>query len=122
MRMDMPFGKHKGTPLDELPDDYLVWLYDLDNLFPPLRRAVDEEYESRWGPAWEAPPPPPPVEPRATNLTTDENALLTEMLRAGYRALALKNHPDQGGSTGAMEKLNLLMEKVRRLTWFVNGK
>lgn len=26
----MPFGKHKGTPLHLLPDDYCEWLYSQD--------------------------------------------------------------------------------------------
>lgn len=24
----MPFGKHKGTPLKDVPPSYLLWLYD----------------------------------------------------------------------------------------------
>lgn len=24
----MPFGKHKGKHLKDVPDDYLLWLYD----------------------------------------------------------------------------------------------
>lgn len=24
----MPFGKHKGTPMANVPDSYLLWLYD----------------------------------------------------------------------------------------------
>lgn len=28
----MPFGKHKGTPLGKLPDNYVNWLYDQDSL------------------------------------------------------------------------------------------
>ncbi|MDE2097262.1 MAG: DUF3820 family protein [Patescibacteria group bacterium] len=28
----MPFGKHRGTPLGKLPDDYVQWLYDQEKL------------------------------------------------------------------------------------------
>jgi uncharacterized protein (DUF3820 family) len=24
----LPFGKHKGEPLDEVPKDYLIWIVD----------------------------------------------------------------------------------------------
>ena len=34
--MRMPFGKHKGTPVKELPGDYLKWLSTID-LRCPLR-------------------------------------------------------------------------------------
>ena len=27
----MPFGEHKGKPLSEVPDSYLVWFYDQDD-------------------------------------------------------------------------------------------
>ena len=42
----MPFGKFKGTPLEELPVDYLCWLAQLD-LREPLRRAVVSELVRR---------------------------------------------------------------------------
>ncbi len=39
----MPFGKHKGLQLDQLPDDYLEWLVNLDDLRQPLRSRVQAE-------------------------------------------------------------------------------
>ena len=123
--MNMPFGKHKGMPLEELPDDYLVWLSDRDNLYPPLRAAVDRECDMRWGGTWQQQQqaPPPPIEPKmSAAFTGQEGVLFAELLRAGFRALALKYHPDQGGDTEAMRQLNALQEKVKKLTWGVNGK
>lgn len=39
----MPFGKHRGTPFEEIPLDYLDWaLTKMDNLQPPLRRRLEE--------------------------------------------------------------------------------
>ena len=32
----MPFGQFKGTPLDQLPDEYLLWLITRDDLRDPL--------------------------------------------------------------------------------------
>jgi len=43
----IPFGKFKGTPLEELPAQYLVWLSQLDDLRDPLRGAVVVELGRR---------------------------------------------------------------------------
>jgi hypothetical protein len=45
--MPMPFGKFKGTQLDELPAYYVVWLSRLPDLRDPLRAAVVEELGRR---------------------------------------------------------------------------
>ena len=54
-----------------------------------------------------------PVE-HAPELDAEDRALLAELIRAGYRALALRYHPDQGGSTETMLRLNRIMERLRR--------
>lgn len=38
----MPFGKHKGQPLTEIPIDYLQWLLRQDNIDPYLREALEQ--------------------------------------------------------------------------------
>jgi len=38
----MPFGKHKGKPLREVPRDYLRWLLAQDNLDPDLRASIEK--------------------------------------------------------------------------------
>lgn len=43
----MPFGKHRGKPLDLLPDDYLQWLVANIRLREPLGSAVRDEIERR---------------------------------------------------------------------------
>jgi exodeoxyribonuclease X len=42
--MKMPFGKHKGTPLDELPLDYMTWI--LENL-SDMRDDLREELQNQ---------------------------------------------------------------------------
>ena len=57
--MNIPFGKHIGTPVEELPKNYLHWLvanvklkgalkteiYDILNLIPPKgQEELLEEY------------------------------------------------------------------------------
>lgn len=38
----MPFGKHKGTPINELPGDYIIWaLNNLKEMDPYLRKALE---------------------------------------------------------------------------------
>jgi uncharacterized protein (DUF3820 family) len=46
-RPRMPFGAHKGQPLDELPDDYLLWLSLLSDLRQPLLGHVLREMGRR---------------------------------------------------------------------------
>lgn len=37
----MPFGKHKGSPLEKLPRDYRAWLLGLADLDPDLRASLN---------------------------------------------------------------------------------
>ena len=43
----MPFGRWRGTPLCEVPPDYLRWLVSLPNLRDPLLTAVRVEVKRR---------------------------------------------------------------------------
>ena len=43
----MPFGKFKGTPLEELPSEYLLWVGCLDDLRQPLLGHVLKEMARR---------------------------------------------------------------------------
>jgi len=39
----MPFGKHQGTEVSELPTEYLLWLLGNLTLHDPLLSALEEE-------------------------------------------------------------------------------
>ena len=39
---NMPFGKHKGKPVSELPDSYIAWLMKKCELKEPLKTWVEE--------------------------------------------------------------------------------
>ena len=38
----MPFGEHKGEPMEDLPDSYLLWLAENLESGPVLREAEDQ--------------------------------------------------------------------------------
>jgi hypothetical protein len=94
----MPFGRHKGKFLDEIPASYLRWvLRECDNITPGLRRAIEAaiDYEEF------TPEPPRPGD-------------LAGVVRDWYRDLALTYHPDKGGSVAAMQVVNECHERLKR--------
>lgn len=38
----MPFGRHKGSPLSEVPEHYVKWLLQQAWIKPNLRKACEE--------------------------------------------------------------------------------
>lgn len=46
--MEMPFGKHKGTELEDIPLDYLEWLVDNVDLHGELDIGVKEAIEEHY--------------------------------------------------------------------------
>lgn len=51
---EMPFGKHKGEHIEDVPTSYIRWLLDQDWLadkFPDLVDAcqIESEYRKMWG-------------------------------------------------------------------------
>jgi hypothetical protein len=57
----MPFGRHKGSLLCEIPQDYLEWaLRTCDRLSYWLRSEIEDELERRRFRQRRSPPPPPP--------------------------------------------------------------
>lgn len=110
----MPFGRHRGQPLDEIDDGYLRWLVTIE-LRDWLRAAVEEELEARAGGSSrrrqrQSPPPPTATVPVALRSTADE------LVTAGLRALTRKYHPDvTGGAHDRMVAANLAAEALRRV-------
>lgn len=48
-RVVMPFGKHKGTPLPEVPADYLRWIREKQKVQKWLEKAIDADLNRRSG-------------------------------------------------------------------------
>lgn len=59
----LPFGKHAGTPLPDVPSDYLTWLLSI-KLSAGLRASVATELQARGEPVPELAPKPAPSCPR----------------------------------------------------------
>jgi hypothetical protein len=108
----MPFGKHKGLLLRELPDDYLCWLRDECDLREPLRMRVEREYQRRIRPRDRAQRPAGPF-PAALPPALRETAI--EIVKAGFRVLAHQRHPDHGGRHEQMLELTVVREALERL-------
>jgi hypothetical protein len=95
----MPFGRWKGVPVTDLPDDYLQWLVDEVDMQPWLDRAVRAEYASRQGTQAHT-----PLIHRLPVGASIEMAL--RLVDAGRRALARAHHPDAGGDHETMTTVN----------------
>jgi hypothetical protein len=103
----MPFGKHKGKFLRDIPTNYLEWLFRECNLRHPLLTAVQWELSSRAEdelddefPERFTPPAPP----------------WTDLIRQWHREMALQFHPDRGGHPEAMKAINHAVDRLKELT------
>ena len=110
----MPFGKHTGHNLTDLPGDYLRWLVHQDWLptkWPVLYAAAVAEYQRRMRQHTNAWSDTRGASPRGQD--TPAPAAVLEIIDAGYKALAKRYHPDLGGSTQQMQLLNRAVEWLR---------
>jgi hypothetical protein len=102
----MPFGKHKGRLIADVPTGYLQWMLDtIHDLRPSLRYEVEQELRRRDfdpPPEREANDPSPPVQWSA-------------IISTWYRGLARDYHPDRGGTVEAMQAINEAHERLKKL-------
>jgi uncharacterized protein (DUF3820 family) len=121
--MRMPFGKHRDEYVVDLPDSYLLWLHKNVELFGALEIAVlvelrdrglieDEDGPKRKNGHRHSPPPPPPSN-GGVYIAAPDRTLLLQFVEAGYKALAKQHHPDLGGDTGAMKRINEMVKTLR---------
>lgn len=47
--MVMPFGKHKGELIEDLPTDYIEWLLTECDLRPALQKELENQLKAREG-------------------------------------------------------------------------
>jgi hypothetical protein len=99
--MRLPFGRYRGTPLEDVPDHYIAWLLTVEIRSPQLRAAIEDEARAREladddGADAAAPPP-------WALLESETAKAARAMVALGFRAAARRAHPDVGGSTTAMQ-------------------
>lgn len=128
----MPFGKFRGYALSALPDDYLDWLLDLDNLRPRLRCALEDEAERRglgddrhrYADDGDDDRDDGYRSGRRSAPNGNRNVpalpVVEDVINAGRRALAARHHPDLPGGDGERMKLinsaaDWLLGESRRL-------
>lgn len=103
--MKMPFGKHQGRYVSEIPLQYLEWIASREIKLAALRRAIDAEIQRRGYRHT-----PAPIRDR---LSQDATPLAAEIITLGYRELSKRHHPDKGGRTRTMQLLNEATEYLR---------
>jgi hypothetical protein len=121
----MPFGKYRDYELDEIPEDYLEWLLENADLRPRLLYAIEGSLRLRarrrdWARSATAAHSPSSWDQLRAALAAlaRERAFreqLQEVLKTTYRELALRHHPDRGGSHEAMIAVNEMYERLNGL-------
>jgi hypothetical protein len=96
--MKMPFGKHRGQPLEDISSSYLKWLLTI-SVLPDLQYAVENELRARGAGAQKKPP----------------KELTKAVVSTWYRRLSMRFHPDHGGSKVAMQVVNEARELLEEM-------
>ena len=113
--MKMPFGKHKGRALADVPTDYLHWVRPKLQR-PGLRAAVEAELARRaTGRFYERHQDPPPRPSRDPLAREDVRQLALEIVNRGFKAAAREHHPDLGGDVEKMKAANAAADALREL-------
>jgi hypothetical protein len=90
----MPWGRHRGADLADVPESYLQWaLENAEAMSSTLREAI----RARLG---------LPAEPPDTEAVATVVAKVHDAVRDVHRAMAVRFHPDKGGSNEAMIAVN----------------
>jgi hypothetical protein len=93
----MPWGKHRGLRLDQVPSGYLAWVVEESDADDWLVSAVRQVLANRFSRT-------APTCGRCERLAVEWPSM--------YRRLALAVHPDRGGTTEAMQAVNAFDELV----------
>ena len=96
--MKMPFGKHRGRRIEDVPEDYLCWVLDnCENISATLREAIVDVLD-------------------LGSRSAGSAELSVDVANVWYRRLALEFHPDHGGNHEGMKAVNrgreLLVELI----------
>ena len=109
--MILQFGKYRGYHVTTVPTSYLRWLEgvkqeELDGLQDEMdSRGLSTTRAARAARTAQA--------VRRAMQVAPTTQTFKEIVEAGYRSLAMKYHPDRGGSTEKMRDLNLEIARWR---------
>ena len=109
--MQIDFGKFNGTEIEELPGSYIWWLLGQDFVYykPVLLSYLQQEAISRW---------PERLPTKIIKEIVTEPAKQINIkadVQGIFRKLAMKYHPDHGGSNLAMQALNEFRELITNI-------
>jgi uncharacterized protein (DUF3820 family) len=106
--MIMPFGKHAGERVEDLPTDYLHWcLKNVAKLDPRLRKAMETTL------GMPASQPAADIKPVV--------AKVEDRLKMWYRRATMKYHPDRGGSNEIQRVVNECYESLSEVISEIGG-
>jgi hypothetical protein len=112
MSVRLKFGKHKGRPLEDIPFDYLTWvLREVERLDYWTRQAIEAELRRRIEGT---------VDERDNHGDGDAAdcprcKAMAQALQKWFREMALKYHPDRGGSNEVMVALGQVHDSLKEL-------
>lgn len=108
----MPFGKHKGKSLADVPGQYLAWLLREADIDRNLALNVAAELERRQAERDD-------IRRRATRERDHEpgSAIVDvpAILKRWFRGASMRYHPDRGGSHEVMVAINAEYQALREL-------
>ena len=116
----LPFGKHRGLRVSEVPTNYLAWMLgECDGLEAYLRIAAREELARRRSTRQGRAMPDDHEPHRATEPGTGQQSRsvvdLRSVVQHWFRDLSMRWHPDRGGSVHGMAAVNDAHEKLCKL-------
>lgn len=107
----MPFGKHRGHRLVDVPTDYLLWcLRECSSMKPWTRDAIRREVDRRQYGRRE--------EERRTSSSSSSSSPPVQwaaVIQTWYRELSMRWHPDRGGTNEAMAAINDARQRLEQL-------
>lgn len=107
--MNMPFGMHRGKPLERIPTAYLAWLWNECDLMPRLRAAVESELRQRT----EGDGATGAIEPHEESIPLADVRIA---LKTWYWEAARQFHPDRTLDNGkVMSAINASYARLQEL-------
>ena len=99
--MVLSYGKHRGKDLQSVPREYLDWLLGSSR---ETVAAVEAELQRR------------------DLVEMADSSWAERIVRAGFRALALRHHPDQGGDSTEMREILAANEQLNEVLSLLDRK